>query len=160
MEAAIMSKLTLGVISDTHGLVRPEIFDVFACVDLIVHAGDIGHPRVLSDLNAIAPVKAVLGNTDFAYDFPELKLTETFELLGSKIYLIHNRQLMAADPKAEQISLVIFGHTHTPFLQKAGGTVYFNPGSAGPKRFDKPIAVGIVTLTQDALEARHIMLGG
>jgi len=157
--AAVMSKMTIGVISDTHGLVRPEIFDIFAKVDLIIHAGDIGNLRVLSDLNAIAPVKAVLGNMDFAYSLPKLKLAESFELLGHKIYLIHNRLHLTADPVAEGISLVIFGHTHIPYLQRVNGVVYFNPGSAGPKRPGKPIAAGIITLAPDAVEARHIMLG-
>lgn len=153
-----MSKFTIGVISDSHGLLRPEIFDLFAQTDLIVHAGDIGRPEVLSDLNAIAATKAVLGNVDSPYYFPKLRTTESFAIMGHRIYIIHNRGYLGIDPCEQGIGLVIFGHSHTPLLEKISDVIYFNPGSAGPKRFSKPISVGIVTLTHDSIQARHVFL--
>ncbi|HKM17699.1 MAG: metallophosphoesterase family protein [Firmicutes bacterium] len=153
-----MSKYKIGVISDTHGLLRPEILGLFAQTDLIVHAGDIGRPEVLSDLNAIAPTKAVLGNVDSPYYFPKLKTAECFHAAGRRIYLLHNRSYLAVDPLEHQIELMIFGHSHTPLLEKVNGVIYFNPGSAGPRRFGKPISVGLVTVTEDSIQARHIFL--
>ena len=113
-----MEKYTIGVISDTHGLLRPEIFSIFSKVNLIIHAGDIGRPEVLSDLNAISSTIAVLGNVDSRYDFPKLKLSETVEIMGYRIYVTHNRQLIRINPREQGIDLVIFGHSHQPCWSK------------------------------------------
>lgn len=149
---------TIGVISDTHGLLRPEIFSIFTKVDLIIHAGDIGRPEVLSDLEAVAPIKAVLGNVDSRYDFPRVKLAETVDVMGRRIYVIHNRHQFTANPASQKIDLVIFGHSHQPYHERENGILYFNPGSAGPRRFSYPIAVGMITLTDESIEAKHIHL--
>lgn len=153
-----MEKYTIGVISDTHGLLRPEIFSIFSKVNLIIHAGDIGRPEVLSDLNAISSTIAVLGNVDSRYDFPKLKLSETVEIMGYRIYVTHNRQLIRINPREQGIDLVIFGHSHQPLLEQTDGVVYFNPGIAGPRRFSYPITAGIVHLTPDSIKAEHIKL--
>jgi putative phosphoesterase len=144
--------MRLGVISDTHGLLRPEVFEVFAGVDLILHAGDIGPPELLTALETIAPVKAVWGNTDgpdIRQRVPEL-IQERIE--GFNFVVIHGHQmdrptpdrLNAAYPKAE---VIIFGHTHLPLLETVDVVVtVMNPGGAGARRFDLPASVGIMEL--------------
>lgn len=144
--------MRLGIIADTHGLLRPEVFDVFAGVDLILHAGDIGPPELLTELEAIAPVRAVWGNTDgFAirHRVPEV-IAERIE--GFDFVVVHGHQvgvptpaaLHAAYPEAE---VIIFGHTHRPLIETVDVVVTaMNPGGAGARRFDLPASVGIMEL--------------
>jgi len=142
----------LGVISDTHGLLRPEVFDVFAEVDHILHAGDVGQPAILDELGTIAPVTAVYGNTDGGDIRDRLPQVATIELDGFTIVVTHGDQfgsptperLQAAFPRAE---IIVYGHTHRPLLTLVDVVVtVMNPGGAGPRRFNLPPSVGILEL--------------
>jgi putative phosphoesterase len=136
----------VGVISDTHGLLRPEALAALAGVDLIVHAGDIGSPAILAELGAIAPVIAVRGNNDgaaWAASIPEIATTE---IAGSRLYVIHDFKMLAGDPAALGVDVIISGHSHRPSVQQRSGVVLLNPGSAGPRRFRLPIAVARLSL--------------
>jgi putative phosphoesterase len=142
----------LGVISDTHGLLRPEVFDVFAEVDHILHGGDVGRPAILEKLGTIAPVTAVYGNTDGGDIRDRLPQVATIELDGFTIVVTHGDQfgsptperLQAAFPRAE---IIVYGHTHRPLLTLVDVVVtVMNPGGAGPRRFDLPPSVGILEL--------------
>lgn len=142
----------LGVISDTHGLLRPEVFDVFAAVDHILHGGDVGKPAILVELEAIAPVTAVYGNVDPPELRSRLPQVAHIELDGFAIVVTHGDQfgsptptkLHGAFPKAD---IIVYGHTHKPLLELVGRTVtVMNPGAAGPARFDLKPSVGIMEL--------------
>ena len=144
--------MRLGVISDTHGLLRPEVFDVFARVDRILHAGDVGPESLLDELGAIAPVTAVYGNTDGWALRTRLPQVATLELDGFTIVVTHGDQLGAPTPEKLQIEfpdaeIIVFGHTHRPVLTLVDTVVtVMNPGGAGRRRFDLPASVGILEL--------------
>jgi putative phosphoesterase len=144
--------MRLGVISDTHGLLRPEVFDVFVQVDHILHGGDVGPPGILTELEAIAPVTAVYGNTDGWELRSHLPQVARVELDGFEIVVTHGDQfgvptpetVHAAFPSAE---IIVFGHTHKPILTLVDTVVtVMNPGGAGPRRFNLPASVGILEL--------------
>lgn len=148
---------TLGIISDTHGLLRNEVINLLRQCDLILHAGDIGNVKVINELEKIATVKAVRGNIDnkpWARIFP---FYETLEIDGKFIYMIHELDRMDIDPK-EQFDLVVFGHTHIPKNELKENTLYFNPGSAGPKRFNLPISLGRIIINHSKLFGEIIHL--
>jgi len=131
----------VGVISDTHGLLRPEAVRALGGVDLIVHAGDIGSPEVMEGLGRLAPVRAVRGNNDrdaWARAYPT---TEVVEIGGVSIYLLHDLADLDLDPRAAGFAVVISGHSHRPRAERRDGVLYLNPGSAGPRRFDLPIGL-------------------
>jgi uncharacterized protein len=131
----------VGVISDTHGLMRPEALAALAGSDLILHAGDIGTPEVLDALGQIAPVIAIRGNNDsgdWAAAIPE---RETVRIEGVGVYLLHSVKDLDFDPKAEGIGVVISGHSHKPAIATQDGVLFLNPGSAGPRRFKLPISL-------------------
>lgn len=150
--------MEIGVISDTHGLVRPEVYDAFEGVELILHAGDIGDADVIIELEAIAPVKAVAGNVDIGSNmrFPE---TTSFQL-QDKTFTLHHifGKVPEPSPNGPVRDIVIFGHSHNPVNIQAGDTLYFNPGSAGPRRFHLPICVGRLTLDNGKVQGRIIHL--
>lgn len=134
--------MRVGVISDTHGLLRPEAIGLLRGSEHIIHAGDIGAPEVITALEHVAPVTAIRGNIDtqsWARRFPE---TEVVELGGVHIYVIHDVNALDLNPKAAGVSAVISGHSHQPRQEMKHGVLYFNPGSAGPKRFRLPVSVG------------------
>jgi uncharacterized protein len=139
-------KRRLGVISDTHGLLRPEAIHALRGSDLIVHAGDIGSPDVLRGLERIAPVIAVRGNNDRGPWTDKLPLTEAVELGGASIYVLHDVNELDLDPRAAGFSVVIAGHSHQPRCEERDGVLFFNPGSAGPRRFRLPISVGTIAI--------------
>jgi uncharacterized protein len=139
-------KRRLGVISDTHGLLRPEAIHALRGSDLIVHAGDIGSPEVLRGLERIAPVIAVRGNNDRGPWADKLPLTEAVELGGASIYVLHDVNELDLDPRAGGFSVVIAGHSHQPRCEERDGVLFFNPGSAGPRRFRLPISVGTIAI--------------
>jgi putative phosphoesterase len=144
----------LGLISDTHGLLRPEACAQLAGVDHIVHAGDIGRPEVIAGLRAIAPTTAIRGNVDqgaWAKGYPD---TARLTLGGRSIYVLHDLGALDLDPAAAGIDVVVSGHSHRPKIETVGGVLYVNPGSAGPRRFTLPIAVAILELEGDALRPR------
>lgn len=132
----------LGVISDTHGLLRPEAVEALRGSDMIVHAGDVGSPDVLRELEKIAPVIAVRGNNDRESWAKNLSLSEAFELGGASIYVLHDVNELNLDPRAGGFSVVIAGHSHQPRSEERDGVLFFNPGSAGPRRFRLPISLG------------------
>jgi putative phosphoesterase len=136
----------LGVISDTHGLLRPEAVEALRGSDMIVHAGDVGSPDVLRELEKIAPVIAVRGNNDRESWAKNLSLSEAFELGGASIYVLHDVNELDLDPRAGGFSVVIAGHSHQPRCEEQDGVLFFNPGSAGPRRFRLPISVGKIVI--------------
>ena len=143
--------MKIGIISDTHGLLRPEAVERLAGVDHIIHAGDIGRPDVISDLRRIAPVTAVRGNIDrdaWAAGYPQ---TELVKLAGRFFYVLHNRAELDLDPAAAGIDVVVSGHSHQPKIETVDGVVYLNPGSAGPRRFSLPIALATLDLAGEEL---------
>lgn len=144
--------MRLGVIADTHGLLRPQVFDVFRSVDHILHGGDVGKREILNDLQALAPVTAVYGNTDDLELRSLLPRVATLRLDGFDIVVTHGDQHRATTPAAlhtafPEADIIIYGHTHKPHLELVDRTVtVMNPGSAGPRRFDLPVSVGILEL--------------
>src|SRR5690606_10787878 len=146
----------IGVISDTHGLLRPEAKDALAGCDAIVHAGDIGQPQVLDELTAIAPVTAIRGNVDkWAVDLPD---TEVVEIAGRYLYVIHDLKALDLDPSAAGFDAVISGHSHAPSVDTRDGVLYLNPGSAGPRRFKLPVALARIAVRDAGLDAEIIEL--
>jgi putative phosphoesterase len=149
---------TVGVISDTHGLLRPEALAALAGVERIVHAGDIGAPDVLEALGRIAPVTAVRGNNDrerWAADIPE---TEVLEIGDVSLYVLHDLHELDLDPRAAGFAAVIAGHSHQPRMEERDGVLYLNPGSAGPRRFKLPISLARLTVTGPRLRAELVTL--
>ncbi|MGJ4945906.1 metallophosphoesterase family protein [Bradyrhizobium sp. HKCCYLS1011] len=136
----------VGIISDTHGLLRPEAVHRLAGVDHIIHAGDIGRADVLDGLRRIAPVTAIRGNVDvgeWARDYPE---TTTVRLEGRSLYVLHDVNALSIDPTTLGIDAVISGHSHKVRIETIGGVLYLNPGSAGPRRFRLPITLATLDL--------------
>ena len=149
---------TLGVISDTHGLVRPEALTALAGVERIVHAGDIGDQAVLDALARVAPVTAVRGNNDrgrWAADIPE---TEVVEVGGVSLYLLHDLHELDLEPRAAGFAAVISGHSHQPRIEEKDGVLYLNPGSAGPRRFKLPISLATLTIAKGRVKAQLVTL--
>jgi uncharacterized protein len=149
---------TVGVISDTHGLLRPEAVAALTGVERIVHAGDIGSPDVLAQLERLAPVVAVRGNNDrdaWAADIPE---TEVVEVGGVSLYVLHDLHELDLDPRAAGFAAVIAGHSHQPRLDERDGVIYLNPGSAGPRRFKLPISLARLTVTDSRVQVRLLTL--
>ena len=137
---------SLGVISDTHGLLRPEAEEVLRGSDIIVHAGDIGSPDVLRRLEKIARVIAVRGNIDREPWAKDLPLSESLELGCASIYVLHDVNELDLDPRVAGFSVVIAGHSHQPRCEERNGVLFFNPGSSGPRRFRLPISVGVIRI--------------
>ncbi len=151
--------MMIGIISDTHGLLRPEARARLAGVDHIIHAGDIGRPEVIAGLRELAPTTAIRGNVDkgrWADDHPH---TEWLTLGGRSIYVLHNLNELDLDPAAAGIDMVVSGHSHQPKIETVDGVLYLNPGSAGPRRFTLPIALATLELTADALRPRIHRIG-
>jgi uncharacterized protein len=144
--------MRLGILSDTHGLLRPEVFEVFQQVDHILHGGDVGTPDILIALEALAPVTAVYGNTDGAELRARLPPVATVRLDGFDIVVTHGDQLGSLTPAALHLAypdaeIIVYGHTHKPLLELVDRTVtVMNPGSAGPRRFELPVSAGIMEL--------------
>ena len=138
----ILIEMQVGVISDTHGLVRPEALAALRGSELIVHAGDIGGPEVLDALRALAPVVAVRGNNDRGPWAQKIAETEVVDAGGLLLYVIHDVHQIDLDPEAAGFAAVIAGHSHKPRCEEKEGVLWFNPGSAGPRRFKLPIAIG------------------
>lgn len=151
--------MKIGIISDTHGLLRPEAVERLAGVDHIIHAGDIGRPEVIAELRRIAPVTAVRGNVDrdaWARGYPH---TELVKLGGRFFYVLHNVAELDLDPAAAGIDVVVSGHSHQPRIETADGVVYLNPGSAGPRRFSLPIALATLELSGKEIRPCIVDLG-
>ena len=148
----------VGIISDTHGLLRPEALEFLEGCDSIVHAGDLGDPDILKMLESIAPTVAVRGNVDRGLWTRALPDKDLVEAGGKLLYVIHNLDELDLDPAAAQIDAVIFGHSHTPASYEKDGVLYFNPGSAGPRRFKLPVSIGRFNIVDSGLESEIIDL--
>jgi putative phosphoesterase len=136
--------MKIGVVSDTHGLFRPELASALAGVERILHLGDVGKASVLKELAKIAPVTAIRGNVDREGPCSELPETEVVLIGGRYVYMLHNLETLHLDPAAGKFAAVLFGHTHVPNFYRRKGVLYFNPGSCGPRRFDLPVTVGLI----------------
>jgi putative phosphoesterase len=150
--------LSVGVISDTHGSLRPEAVEALRGSDRILHAGDVGDPKILEALARIAPVTAIRGNIDtepWAGTLPE---TEVIEAGNISIYMLHNLNQLDLKPEAAGFRVVLYGHSHKPNIEEKGGVLYFNPGSAGPRRFHLPVSVGRLMIQSRKVWAELIEL--
>lgn len=151
-----MNKKRISLISDTHGLLRPEAIQALAGADLIIHAGDVGNPDILRQLDPIAKVVAVRGNVDRGEWANELPVTRLIEFDGLKIYVIHDIKHMDMNPAAAGINLVVHGHSHHPLERRENGIIYINPGSAGPRRFKLPIGMAVIKKNGDRIEVEFM----
>lgn len=152
------SPKVVGVISDTHGLLRPEAVEALAGSELIIHAGDIGGPSVVEALRAIAPVYAVRGNNDrggWAEEFPTY---DVVEVGAAFVYVLHDLKELDLSPEAAGFRVVVSGHSHKPLAEERRGVLYLNPGSAGPRRFKLPVAVARLTIEGGDARAEIINL--
>jgi uncharacterized protein len=150
--------MRIGIISDTHGLLRPEAQRALLGVDLIIHAGDLGAPEILTQLKRIAPVFAVRGNVDtqpWAQELPPATVVQTG---GFCFYVLHNLQDLDLKPKAAGFDAVISGHTHQPEQRYDAGVLYLNPGSAGPRRFHLPVTLALMELSRKPWKAEIVPL--
>jgi putative phosphoesterase len=151
-------RITLGVISDTHGLLRPEAVEALRGSARILHAGDIGAPEILEALAKIAPVSAVRGNVDTAPWARALPETEVVEAGGVSIYILHDLGQLDLKPEAAGLKVVVYGHSHQPKMEKKNGVLYFNPGSAGPRRFSLPVSMGRLMIGAGKVRAELVEL--
>ncbi len=150
--------MLIGVISDTHGLLRPELLPALAGVAHILHAGDVGDPDILTELRRIAPVTAIRGNVDRTGPCADLPSTEAIELAGCLIYMLHSVHDLDLNPRAAAMGVVLSGHTHQPLIEYREGVLYLNPGSVGPRRFNLPITFARLEFVDGNPTARIIPL--
>ncbi|MGA8541175.1 MAG: metallophosphoesterase family protein [Terriglobales bacterium] len=151
-------RITIGVISDTHGLLRPEAVEALHGSERILHAGDVGDPEILEALGRIAPVTAIRGNVDIGSWAEALPETEVVEAAGVSIYILHDLGQLDLKPEAAGFRVVVYGHSHQPKIEKKNGVLYFNPGSAGPRRFHLPVSVGRLMITAGRVNAELVEL--
>ena len=151
--------MKIGVVSDTHGLFRPQVASALAGVERILHLGDVGQASVLEELAKIAPVTAVRGNVDRSGPCGELPETEVVMIGGHYVYMLHDLHTLHLDPVAGKFVAVLYGHTHVPNFYRRKGVLYFNPGSCGPRRFNIHPTAGLLTVNQAGeLEAQIVSL--
>jgi putative phosphoesterase len=148
----------IGLISDTHGLLRPEALDYLAGCAHIIHGGDIGGPGILEQLAAIAPLTAVRGNNDLGDWADALPETALLRFEGVAVYAIHDLKQLDIDPAAEGVRVVVSGHSHKPVQDERKGVLYITPGSAGRRRFSLPIALGELLVDGDHVQSRVVTL--
>jgi putative phosphoesterase len=149
--------MKIGVISDTHGLLRPEVAPALKGVERILHLGDVGGAPLLGVLEQIAPVTAIRGNVDREGACGKLPETDVVLAEGRYIYMLHDLKTLHLDPAAGKFAAVLHGHTHVPNFYTKKGVLYFNPGSCGPRRFDLPVTVGLLTIGKDGELAPEIV---
>jgi hypothetical protein len=145
--------IRIGLISDTHGLMRPQALTALAGVSHILHAGDIGSPEILEQLRTIAPVTAVRGNNDKGSWAMRIAEHEVLQVDGKSLYVLHDLNELDVDPSAAGFSVVVTGHSHKPAISRKGDVLYVNPGSAGPRRFKLPVTVGTLVMEHGAVRA-------
>ncbi len=148
--------MVVGVISDTHGLLRPEALGALRGVNHILHAGDVGDATIVDRLGEIAPVTAIRGNVDTKGACARLPETEVVELGGRLFYLVHSVNWLEVNPEVAGIACVVSGHSHQPSVETRKGVLYLNPGSAGPRRFKLPVTVALVEVGADGVAARIV----
>lgn len=149
----------VGVISDTHGLLRPEALDVLRGSDMIIHAGDVGKPEVIDRLGEVAPVHVVCGNIDQGSWAAALPMTELVEVGDHRFFVLHDIAQLDVNPAAAGFAAVVFGHSHRPSIETRNGVLFLNPGSAGPRRFKLPITVARVKTSGRHIRADIVDLG-
>jgi putative phosphoesterase len=149
----------IGLISDTHGLLRPEAVQALQGVERIIHGGDIGGPELLAALEAVAPVEAVRGNNDRGAWADKLPLHLTLQIEGVGIHVLHDVKELALDPAAGSCQVIVSGHSHKPGIVNRDGVLYVNPGSAGPRRFSLPVALGYLWVQDGTARAKiqHVL---
>jgi hypothetical protein len=152
------NELRVGVVSDTHGLFRPEARAFLAGCDYIIHGGDVGRPQILEELALMAPLISVRGNNDTESWAARLRETELIRVGNIFVYVIHNLAELDIDPAAAGVRVVISGHSHKPIIEERDGILYINPGSCGPRRFKLPISAGEITVSGSAVRARIVNL--
>lgn len=152
--------MRIGVISDTHGLLRPQALAALRDCDRIIHAGDIGDPEILAALASIAPLTAIRGNVDREPWAREIPPTNVLEVENISIYILHNLAELDLQPEAAGFAAVVYGHSHAPKQETKNGVMYFNPGSAGPKRFQLPVSVGRLVVERGAVRGEILHLIG
>ena len=150
--------MRVAVISDTHGLLRPEALNALQGAEHILHAGDVGDPAILDTLSAIAPVTAIRGNIDEGGACSHLPPSELIELNGRNIYMLHDVKKLDLNPEAAGIAAVVFGHSHKPLVEQRRGVLFLNPGSAGPRRFQLPVTLAWLNIDAKGLSAQIIDL--
>ena len=151
--------MIIGVVSDTHGLLRPELLPLLAGSDHILHLGDVGDPEILGKLSKIAPVTAIRGNVDTHGPCAKLPATEVATLAGRDFYMLHDVHQLDLDPAAAGFAAVLYGHSHKPEIRRHKGILYMNPGSCGPRRFQLPVACGRIEINENGqLEAKILEL--
>jgi|SRR3569623_130449 len=153
-----MAKIRIGLISDTHGLLRPQALEALRGAELIIHGGDIGKPEILERLRALAPVVAVRGNNDRADWAAAIPETQTLDIGGVRLHVLHDVKELKADPGASGYRVVISGHSHRPSVQSRAGILFVNPGSAGPRRFSLPVSVALLNIEDGEPDARIELL--
>jgi hypothetical protein len=153
-----MPSILISVISDTHGLLRPEAIDALRGSQYIIHAGDVGSPEILEKLGLMAPVTAVRGNVDKEAWAGKLPESEVLEIGGVSIYVLHDLAQLDLKPKAAGFAAVVSGHSHVPKQETRDGVLYFNPGSAGPRRFKLPISIGKFIIENGVIRGEIISL--
>ena len=151
-------EFTIGLISDTHGLLRPEAITALAGSDYIIHAGDIGRAGIIEELSAIAPTTAVRGNNDKGAWASRIPETDVLEIGAAILYVIHDIAELDLDPAAAGFHAVISGHSHRPSIETREGVLFVNPGSAGPRRFKLPVSVGCLTVYGTSIKPRLVEL--
>ncbi len=157
-EISKMNLKRVGVISDTHGLLRPEAVAALQGVDLILHAGDVGRMKILDDLQRIAPVVAVRGNVDSGCEWEKLPFTQTFQVDQLWVHLLHDLEQLDFIPGTAGCAMVISGHTHQPGVETRQGVVFLNPGSAGPRRFKLPVTLALIQVGKSGLHPEILPL--
>ena len=150
--------MIIGVISDTHGLLRPKAIEALRGSERIIHAGDVGDPAILEKLSEIAPVTAVRGNVDGGIWARKLPVSNVLEVDGVSIYVLHILDELDLKPEAAGFAAVIYGHSHTPLSEMKNGVLYFNPGSAGPRRFELPVSIGRLSVEKRNITAEILEL--
>jgi uncharacterized protein len=151
--------MLIGVISDTHGLLRPEAVAALRESEHILHAGDVGDAEILAQLEKIAPVTAIRGNIDRSGKCAQLPPFVLEELAGQSIYMLHDRNELDLVPEAAGIAAVVSGHSHQPRIEWRKGVLYLNPGSAGPRRFSLPVSLGFLDISDGKIKPRLLTLG-
>lgn len=144
--------MKLGVVSDTHGLLRPQVLPALRGVDHILHLGDVGDPQILDSLKQIAPVHAIRGNVDHSSPCGELPETDVLLFEDRYLYLLHDLAALRLDPAAARFAAVLYGHSHKPHIAHRNGVLYFNPGSCGPRRFELPVTLGLLEVHKGELK--------
>ena len=150
--------MLIGVISDTHGLLRPEALTALAGVEHILHAGDVGDIGILAALRGIAPVTAIRGNIDTRARARSCRRRRWWSWVGRLFYLVHAIEDLDISPKAAGVDVVVYGHSHRSAVERRGEVLYLNPGSAGPRRFQLPVTLALVTVDGDGVRARVLEL--